>query len=80
MNKINTFGLRVAEVGQLYRLIFVLVLGKQKLWKELSFIYFSQYEITWNHKLIIIEFNDPYLFIILAVAVFFGGWGLCGND
>jgi ribonucleotide monophosphatase NagD (HAD superfamily) len=31
MNKINTFGLRVAEVGQLYRLIFVLVLGKQKL-------------------------------------------------
>jgi hydroxymethylpyrimidine pyrophosphatase-like HAD family hydrolase len=46
MNKINTFGLRVSEVGQLHRLIFVVVLGKQKLWKELHFVYFSQYEIT----------------------------------
>lgn len=49
MNKTNTFGLRVAEVGQLYRLIFVLVLVKLILCKELYFVYFIQYEITCNY-------------------------------
>lgn len=33
INKTNALGLHVAEVGQLHRLIFVLVLGKQKFWK-----------------------------------------------
>jgi ribonucleotide monophosphatase NagD (HAD superfamily) len=48
MNKTNAFGLHVAEVGQLYRLIFVLVLEKENLLKELHFLYLSPYETTWN--------------------------------